>query len=528
MTQLAFQHQLTPEEPFSFENLYSHPGEMSAFDCGGPRKKIAVIGAGIAGLVAGYELKNLDHRVQIFEASARYGGRIFTHRFSDGTYGELGAMRLPSNHASVMHYVEKFGLPLRYFVNHNPNAFYNIAGHRTRIGDWKSLLAFFPGLRPEEKIEPMALYENAMRQAMSRLSTEEKWEMFSNTLLSPTLVTYDNISLRQYLADILSEDALRYVGHATSMIQHAGVSFLETVIDFFGLFRVQQFEIEGGMDRLTDSFASHLEGEIKLSCGIEKVELEKDGVRLYWSENSKMKSERFDSVICTAPAPAVAMIEFDPPLPKSQFQAFQNVTYASAAKTIFRFRRRPWEFEDGVYGGGSFTDQPAQQCWYPSDNARPIDQSIAESFTGNDYESTVSAPLHWGPRDTSLSYEPGILTAAYTWQDQARKYRPFQRTDAERYVLSHLKCFHQNVEEYADEVVHLFWDDASSAGYGAFAFFAPGEHNLYQSAMCEPFPSGRARVFFAGEHLSIAHGWIQGAIQTSLHATRQLISGSGE
>jgi monoamine oxidase len=79
----------------------SHLARIKSIDEGKRRKNIIVLGAGMAGLVAAYELKALGHQVRIFEGSNRAGGRVHTHRFSDGTHGELGAMRIPKHHELV-------------------------------------------------------------------------------------------------------------------------------------------------------------------------------------------------------------------------------------------------------------------------------------------------------------------------------------------------------------------------------------------------------------------------------------------
>jgi monoamine oxidase len=79
-----------------------------------PGKKILILGAGMAGLVAGYELTQLGHDITILEARARPGGRVHTLRepFSDGLFAEEGAARIPTHHDLTLKYVNLLQLPL--------------------------------------------------------------------------------------------------------------------------------------------------------------------------------------------------------------------------------------------------------------------------------------------------------------------------------------------------------------------------------------------------------------------------------
>ncbi len=88
----------------------------------GKRKKVLVIGAGMAGLVAAYELKRQGHEPLVLEAQSRVGGRIYTLRapFAPGLYAEAGGMRIPRAHDLTLAYCELFGLPMRPFVMGNP------------------------------------------------------------------------------------------------------------------------------------------------------------------------------------------------------------------------------------------------------------------------------------------------------------------------------------------------------------------------------------------------------------------------
>ena len=75
---------------------------------------VVILGAGLAGLCAAYELERRGHTAVILEAETHHvGGRARTLRFADGLYGEAGAMRIPERHALTRHYVKEMGLTLR-------------------------------------------------------------------------------------------------------------------------------------------------------------------------------------------------------------------------------------------------------------------------------------------------------------------------------------------------------------------------------------------------------------------------------
>ena len=129
------------------------------------RRRVVIVGAGLAGLVAAYELEQRGHEVVLLEAEKSHvGGRVRTLRIKDelqkdqphageqendtqdnasqderhddryvDLYGELGAMRIPASHHLTRHYIKLFGLALRPFVQYDPEAYYYVHGQRKRL-----------------------------------------------------------------------------------------------------------------------------------------------------------------------------------------------------------------------------------------------------------------------------------------------------------------------------------------------------------------------------------------------------------
>lgn len=518
---------------FSFDVLNACQAEkLKNFDNkNSQRRNIGIIGAGIAGLVAAYELQKLGHSVTIYEASNRIGGRILTHRFSDGTYAELGAMRIPAHHHSTRHYINELNLKLRPFVNFNSNAFYYIGSKKARLSEWEKIATNFNLRANEKNKDPRVILEEAMVESFAKIPTTEKYDIFSN-LKDGIASRFDAITMRQALLEesTISKGAFDFVGSTTSMLQYEHASFLEVLIDYFGLFRIDQHELVGGMDLLTDGIAKKLKKDtIKLNSPIMRVRnnTTENAVTLYVDKgkDSPPDTETFDYIICTTPAPATARIEFSPPLTPVTLNSLRGVHYASSAKTIIHVKKRIWEINDNIAGGGSFTDELLQQCWYPSDNAKEADQNKVAGYTGDDNAGTRHsfAARSWIPKRKEVSNSPAAFTGSYTWERNARRISSLNEGSKESQIVKTLEKLHPGIANEITEFKHFSWEQQESPGGGAFAYFAPGDHARYLSAMQEPYPKEGSKVFFAGEHLSVAHAWIQGAIDTSLKAVQQIL-----
>lgn len=504
-------------------------------------KQVCVIGGGIAGLVAAYELKNLGHDVTLLEADERCGGRILTWRFNASNYGELGAMRIPLDHLCVWEYIRKFGLQDTRFVQDNVKAFYHLRGKRFRREPWNPVHPPSRNLyrlrsSKYEKNPALVLNEWIANQ-FKRLLTSEQWDVFNPAPTLPTIRKFEKYSVWQRIQGMLTappadraffrNEEWEYIGRATGILWDEKNSYLEALVASRPHFYTSMYTIVGGMERLVEAFEKKLTKEIQRSAPVTDIALDSKGVRVRWNSGGQSRENRFEYVISTVPAGATVRIQFSPALPAEKYEALTNLSYQSAAKSLALCKTRRWEWQDGIYGGGSHTDMEIQECWYPPDNALPdphpkrLPDMVPVPSRGGPVE--IARITEWVAKNKAVSHGPGVLIAAYMKGTNARRFASLPDHQRDTLVVTCLEKLHPGIQKDIVGIKHhLFthypWDAQPNPGGGAWAAFMPGERERYQEAMVAPHSSGKAddpRVFFAGEHLGITHGWIQPAIQTA-------------
>jgi monoamine oxidase len=443
--------------------------------------RIIVIGAGIAGLVAAYELLRAGHDPVLLEARPRVGGRIFTLRdpFAHGLHAEVGAMRIPAAHDLTLAYVKGFKLATIPFTMGNPKAYFHIGGVRRRIAEAKPEDLGFELSAHERGQTYGELWAAAIKPLLDRLAKEgpRAWNWI--------VEKHDHLSTREFLeASGWSEGAIEMFGLFANQEALMNASFLELFREEAGQFYEDMFQIVGGMDQLPCAFMPALAGRIRFGTRVVALEQDAAGVAVHYRSAARRQAEKGDYAIVTLPFSVLRHIEANPHFSRAKQRAIRQLHYDASAKILAQCRRRFWEQDDGIFGGGSITDLPIRNVYYPEQG-----------------------------RETGR----GVLLASYTWSEDAQRWGSLSAADRIAEAMDQLSHIHPQIESEFEAGASWMWHDDEFAG-GAFALFDPGQQTLLHEAIVAP----EGRFHFAGEHASLAHAWIQGSIESGLRAAKEV------
>jgi monoamine oxidase len=446
-------------------------------------KKIVVVGAGLAGLSAGYELLQAGHDVQIIEAQHRVGGRIYTLRepFAQGLYGEAGAMRIPRSHELAMAYIEKFGLQTIDFVMGNPQAHVFVGGVKRRMAEVQAnpeVLGFETSAREKGKISG-DYWEQTIRHLVEKVEKEGEagWEQI--------YAEYDEYSVREFLElNNWSEGMIEMFGLLNNQEAMMNSSFLELFREDGGNYYTNMCQIVGGMDNLSHAFLPALSPHIRYGAKMIAIDQSPDEAVIHYKTAAGRFEMRADYAIITVPFPVLRHVEVLKPFSRAKQRAIRQLHYDASAKIFFQTRRRFWETDEGIFGGGTVTDLAIRNLYYTNYGEE----------TGR-----------------------GILLASYTWSEDAQRWGSLPPHERIEQAVENVAEIHPQITDEFEAGASHMWHDDPYAG-GAFALFDPGQQTLLHDEIIKP----EGRIYFAGEHASLYHAWIQGAFESGLCAAIEI------
>lgn len=465
----------------------------------GRGKKVVILGAGIAGLVAAYELGKAGYRCIVLEARDRVGGRNWTIRggskvamtdgsmqtcaFDDGHYFNAGPARLPSHHRTILGYCRELGVPLEVEVNMSRSALLHSDDAN--------------GGQPIELRQAAHDLRGQVSELLAKCSAQHT--------LDQELSAVDVAAFREFLRSYGDLDPdFHYAGSARAgyaVLPAAGDVVgrvreplpLKTLLDpvFWGgaqfddEFEMQptMFQPVGGMDRIPQAFHARLKSVVRLNAEVTDIRNGERDVRVAWRDGKSGKTQTIaaDYCICTIPPKVLETIpsNFSP-----AFAAAIRQVPAGAANKIAWQAPRFWESDRGIYGGLSFIKRDIQLIWYPSGG-------------------------YFQPE--------GVLVGCYNFDDVAARFMQQsipQRLQASRDAIDALfpgraRLLTRGITVAWNHVPHTLspwhhWDDPSGPVY-----------RLLDQ------PEGR--VYLAGEHMSHVNGWQEGSA-LSAHRVLKLIA----
>ncbi|HSN86899.1 MAG TPA: FAD-dependent oxidoreductase, partial [Thermoanaerobaculia bacterium] len=392
-----------------------------------------------------------------------------------------------------------------------------------------------------------ALLQLYMEPIFKQLTLAEIQALLAGDFSRPKLRAFDAKTWLQVLKEGgASEAALELLGRGLSLKASWDWSFAAILRDELaqagseGIF----CEIKEGMDRLTNGLVKKLLPDtIQLDCRILGILREGNQGGTVLVKNTRTDEPAvpvpFDFLLCTLPFSVLRHLRISGFSPE-KMEAIRALPYVPSSKVFLNYDRRWWQEEPFKALGGRFvSDQPdgkvliPRQAYFPADGTpAPFGDALPEEaagLTAVTYDGrtlpglfslytgeSLPAPVGEAGLATAEADRPGTILAAYTLTEGAEQAcadrDPVQRV---------LQSFPQRLREPATRFKESFawcWNRSEWAK-GALAITTPG----YLSRHFQLSKREEGSVYFAGEHVSITPGWIQGSLESSLREVARML-----
>lgn len=498
---------------FSAMSAWGHLAEAQTstpppLEGGGDGTSVVILGAGPAGLVAGYELQNKGYDVTILEASDRVGGHVFTVRkgshnheighdpqtaeFDEGQWIDLGAWRIPYVHRALHHYMHEFHIPTIMRTDLNMNAYAYMQGIEGPLNERP--------VRISEAMIDMQGYTNELlakaldQDKLDTPLTEEDRDILVDYLVNTGLLSRDDLSYGPNTArgaaaidggvfnravptsPIPFEDWLPFISAAGNVTPFGNL-----------LHQPVMMKPVNGMSEIYESgFQPEVEDNLTFQAEVQEIHQSDNGVEIVYLDKNSGETQTVKADYCISTIPLGVFIQ----LPKkdvsqSTLEAMYNLPYVPVGKIGLQFKRRFWEQDEAIYGGMTLTNDPTI--------------------------GTITYPA-W-----DMHTQKGVLQAYYNFGNGALEVSKLSHEDRIEHALAFGSKIHP---QYRDEFETGFSVAWHNMPYALGGWSTPSAHALeeYYPRLAEP----DGRIYFAGDFLSHVPGWQEGAIEAAWYQIEKL------
>lgn len=458
---------------------------------GNQRPRIAIVGGGIAGLNAAYQLKKAGLQATVYEASNRLGGRMqsATGAIAPGLVSELGGQLINTDHADMLALVEDFGLTL---FNRDTAA---------AQSPFPETAFYFEGqLRSEAEVA------NNLRPLAQQIGNDAS-RLFAN--YASVAPEFDRLSVTQYLDRHADKIPVRYIRRLleesirTEYGVEPGQSSALQLLFNLPVVRGSDvtvlgasdevYLIQGGVSRIIDGLAAALSGQIRTGVHLTAVESQGAGYRLTFGSTIV----EADYVILAIPPATLRQVDLRVSLPAGLRKFIREVNLGANEKLLAGFNQKVWLQNNG-FVGEIWTDLGFSEIWEGSQaQSNRTDGELTFYFGG----------------DPAKSLQQGSATSQGAKQvDLLNRIIPGATAAA------------------SGQYVRTAWTQ-NPLTQGAYVTFKPGQLTEFASYFYIESSSASLRqevavgnLAFAGEHFSDAYyGFMNGGAETGRLAAELIL-----
>jgi len=511
-----------PDFPFPWDDWITHPDGLGAVPADKHGSEVAIVGGGISGLIAGYELMKLGLKPIIYE-SGQLGGRLRSQPFegADGVVAELGGMRFPISSTGFYRYVDQLGLDSRPF----PNPLTPAAGSTVIDLEGETLYAETLADLPPLFREIASAYDDALAEGARfsdlQAAIRRRDVLRIKEIWNPIVKQWDERTFYDFVtfSDAFSKLSFRHrevfgqVGFGTGgWDSDFPNSMLEILrVNVTGCDDNQRF-IVGGVEQVPQGLwrrapdpsekMAHWPAGTTLSSlnggatrpGVKRIARVDESTLSITDQWGRVDS--YAAVVATCQSWLLTTsIETDESLfAQPMWMALDRTRYMQSSKTFVMVDRPFWKDKD------------------PKTGRDVMSMTLTDRLTRGTYL------FDNGPD------KPGVICLTYSWMSDALKVLPLPVERRVELALGALAKIYPSVDikgHIIGDPITVSWENDPNF-LGAFKGALPGHyrynHRMYGHFMQSKVPPEQRGLFLAGDDVSWTPAWVEGAVQTALNA----------